>query len=191
MSESQIPAAATWPRLLKLAVGTTILCFLAAGLFMLPTARPTNTYRANTLRHAVALESAIHSFYTEYGVLPDIGSHIQTDGPDGVRFLNILLGLEGESAQKQNLRDIKFLSVKEAKGRKNGLQYNEKGNRVEGLYDAWGNPFIVEINVKNEEKLRFNYGSKIVELPRRLVAAYSPGKDGKSGTPDDVITWNQ
>lgn len=115
---------------------------------------------------------------------------MQTDGSGGVRFLNVLLGLEGDSAQKQNLRDIKFLSAKEAKGRKVGLKYDEEGNRVEGLYDLWGNPYIVEINVKNEDKLRFNHGGRIIELLGRSVAAYSPGKDGKPGTADDVVTWN-
>jgi hypothetical protein len=144
---------------------------------------------SNSVWAAIALESAINNFHTEYGVLPVVGSHIQTDGPDGVRFLNILLGLEGDSAQKQNPRSIKFLSVREAKGRRNGLQYDETGNRVVGLYDVWGNPFIVEINVKNEDKLRFKLGGRLVELPGHLAAAFSPGKDGIPGTPDDVTTW--
>ena len=49
----------------------------------------------------------------------------------------------------------------------------------------------MEINVKKEDKLRFKFGSRIIELPGRLAAAYSPGKDGKPGTSDDVITWNK
>jgi hypothetical protein len=189
VKDSQLPEVRPRPRWIKFAIGGTVLALLAAGTFRLPTA---DRYRANQIQawsQAIALESAVHNFHTEYGVLPAVGNHVQTDGPDGVRFLNILLGLEGDSTLKQNLRNIKFLSVREAKDRRNGLQYGEKENRVEGLYDVWGYPFIVEINVRNEPKLRFNHGSRIVELPGRLVAVYSPGKDGKPGTSDDVTTW--
>lgn len=145
--------------------------------------------RTEPLITAISLESAVNNFHTEYGVIPVVGNHVQTDGPDGVTFLNILLGLEGESAKRQNPRNIKFLAAKESKDRKNGLQYGEMANRAEGLYDIWGNPFIVEINVKSEKMLRFNYGGRIIELPGRLVAVCSPGKDGKPGTSDDVKTW--
>jgi hypothetical protein len=162
---------------------------LAAGTFRLPTSDRNRANGIQVRSQAIALESAVNNFHTEYGVLPVVGSHIQTDGPDGVKFLNILLGLEGDSSQKQNPRDIKFLAVREAKGGSNGLQHEGKGSRVQGLYDVWGHPFIVEINVRNEPKLRFNHGSRIVELPGRLVAVYSPGKDGKPGTSDDVKTW--
>ncbi len=145
--------------------------------------------KSTTLATAIAIESAINNFHTEYGVLPVVGNHIPTDGPDGVKFLNILVGLEDDSTQKQNPRNIKFLAVREARDGRNGLQYDGKGSRVQGLYDLWGNPFIVEINVKNEDKLRFKLGGRLVELPGRLATAFSPGKDGIPGTSDDVKTW--
>lgn len=189
MTRLQVFAYGTWPHWMKLAVGATAIYFLAAGMFMLPTADRKQVGGRQTLVNAVALESAINNFHTEYGYLPDIGTHVQTGGPDGVGFLNILLGLESDSTQKQNPGNIKFLAVREAEGRRNGVQYDEHGNRVRGLYDLWGNPYIVEINVKNEEKLRFKFGGRHIELPGRLAAVYSPGKDGKPGTSDDVKTW--
>jgi hypothetical protein len=164
-----------------------VLGLLAMVGILLNAGRPHRN--TNSVWAAIALESAINNFHTEYGVLPVVGSHIQTDGPDGVKFLNILLGFEDDSTQRQNPRSIKFLAVREAKHRRNGLQYEGKESRVQGLYDVWGNPFIVEINVKNEDKLRFKFGGRLVELPGRLAAAFSPGKDGIPGTSDDVTTW--
>jgi hypothetical protein len=157
-------------------------------MFVLPTADRKRAEGRQVISQMYALESAVINFQTEYGCLPSVGGHVRTDGPGGVKFLNILLGIE-EGSSKQNSRNIKFLAVREAKGRINGLQYSETGNRVEGLYDVWGNPFIVEINVQQEEKLRFKLGDKLIELPGRLVTAYSLGKDGKPGTADDVKTW--
>lgn len=188
MSVPQIHNPRPWPRWLKLAVGATVFCFLTAGVFMFPTADKKRMEVLKTLSTATAIEVAVNNFQTEYDILPTVGSHTRTDGPDGVRFLNILLGKE-EGSPKQNPWDIKFLAVREAEGRKNGLQYRETGNRVEGLFDVWGNPFIVEFNVKNEDKLRFKLGGKLIQLPKRFAAVYSPGKDGKPGTPDDVTTW--
>ena len=188
MSDFHVYEARPSPRWLKVALGATAVCFLAAGMFMLPTADRRQHEGRQDRAHANAIESAVNNFHVDYDFLPEAGSHLRTDGPDGVRFLNILLGME-EGTPKQNLRGIKFLSVREAKGRRNGLTYSASGNRVEGLYDVWGNPFIVELGVKNEEKLRFKLGNKLIELPGRLVAVYSSGKDGKPGTPDDVKPW--
>jgi hypothetical protein len=191
MSETSSKTARV--RLINAAFGTIACVLLVLVIFAVINAsghRP-HQGKSTTLATAIAIESAINNFHTEYGVLPVVGSHIQTDGPDGVKFLNILLGLEGDSTQKQNSRGIKFLSVREARNGRNGLQYDGKGSRVQGLYDLWGNPFIVEINAKNEDKLRFKSGERNIELPGRLAAVYSSGKDGKPGTSDDAVTWNQ
>ncbi len=190
MSETSLKPARV--RLINFLFGTIVCVLPVLVIFAVINAsghRPHHG-KSTTLATAIAIESAINNFHTEYGVLPSAGNHVQTDGLDGVKFLNILLGLEDDSTQKQNPRSFKFLSVREAKDRRNGLQYEVKGSRVQGLYDLWGNPYIVEINVNSEDKLRFKFGSRIVELPGRLAAAYSSGKDGKPGTADDFITWN-
>jgi hypothetical protein len=188
MSVPQMHESRSWPRWLKVAVGATVTCFLAAGMFVLPTADRKRGDEVQTIASAVALESAVNNFHLEYDVLPTADGHLRTDGSDGARFLSVLLGKE-EGSSKQNFRDIKFLSVREAKGRKNGLSYSATGNRVEGLYDSWGNPFIVKMNVKKEDKLRFMLGDRFIELQGRTVAVYSAGKDEKPGTADDVKTW--
>ncbi|MEO5916019.1 MAG: hypothetical protein ABIS50_17420 [Luteolibacter sp.] len=141
------------------------------------------------LATATALEQAANYFYTEYGKLPDVGERMTIDSPEGVKLLTVLLGLEGQSANKQNACDIKFLSVREGKNHKNGLIHHATGTSVEGLYDPWGNPYTVVLDTDYDEKLHFSVGSRTVDLQGRRSAAFSPGADGKLGTADDVKTW--
>ena len=138
-----------------------------------------------TLSTAIALESAVHNFYTEFGKLPVTEDRVKTDTPTGISFLTIILGLE----KSENIRGIKFLSVKEGKNRKNGLIYPESGDAIEGLFDPWGNPYTVILDSDYDEFLRFKIGTKDIELKGRRVAVFSPGPDHKEGTGDDVRTW--
>jgi hypothetical protein len=138
---------------------------------------------------AKALETAITNFQVEYNCLPNVGDKVKTDTGDGVRLLNILLGLETETTKLQNVRMLKLLEAKETKTKSNGLLYRPDGRSVEGLYDAWGNPFTVELDTKYEERLRITLGSKTTVLNGRSVAVYSPGADKKFGTADDVTSW--
>jgi hypothetical protein len=161
---------------------------MTAGLFLAPAAIP----RRNTqdLMISTALESAILNFHVEYDDLPDVGRHIvTTDSPDGVRLLKILLGMKDVSVAPQNTRGIKLLSVREGKNRRNGLIYTEDGMSLIGLFDVYGNGYTVVLNAKPGEPLRFPFGKKTIELAGRNCAVFSPGKDGKTGTADDVTTW--
>lgn len=141
-----------------------------------------------TLAVATALESSINYFFTEYEKIPGTAAEIRTNTPEGIQLLTVLLGLE-KSDKPQNIRSIKFLSVREGKERKRGIIYSESGDSIEGLYDSWGNPFTIQLDTDNDEVLRFDLGGKPVELKGRRVAAYSPGADRKPGTSDDVTTW--
>jgi Domain of unknown function (DUF4190) len=175
-----------------MAVGGAILGFfsLTAGIFDLPTADIGKAKRTTSLAIAVALESSINSIYTEYGAIPNNGSRVTTESPEGRQLLSVLLGLDEKSDKPLNTRAIKFLSAREAKAnRSSGLVYSGSGNSVEGLYDSWGNPFTVELDVDYDEELHFTIASKTIDLKGRRVAVYSPGEDKKLGTADDVRTW--
>ena len=138
---------------------------------------------------AKALEVAITNFKIEYNCLPNVGDKVKTNTGDGVRLLNILLGLETETAKLQNVRMLKLLDAKETKIKSGGLFYNLSGRSAEGLYDAWGSPYTVELDTRYEERLRITLGSKTTILNGRSVAVYSPGQDKKFGTPDDIKSW--
>jgi hypothetical protein len=138
---------------------------------------------------AIAVESAVNSFFKEYGKLPTAAARVTTDEPEGIRLLQVLLGTEAAGDGSQNPRGIKFLSVKSGDDKRNGLVYTADGKSIEGLYDPWGNPYTVEIDADCNELLEFQLGSKTVKLTGRRVAVHSPGPDRKPGTSDDVRIW--
>lgn len=161
---------------------------MAAGLSLAPTANPRR--RTKDLMTATNLESAIRNFRVEYDVLPDVGRHIvTTDSPDGVTLLKILLGMEDVSVPSQNTRGIRLLSAREGKNRRNGLIYTVDGKSVEGLFDVYGNGYTVVLNTRHGEPLHVPYGKKTIEFRGRDCAVFSPGRDGKPETKDDVRTW--
>ena len=161
----------------------------AAVLFRLPTTNPEHGRKGTALATATALESAINNIYTEYGKLPDVGSRVTTNSPEGLKLLNILLGIDIKSDNAPNPRGIKFLSVKEGKNNKGGLIYAADGKSVEGLYDPWGSPYTVILDTENKERLHFTIGSKTIDLKDRRSAVFSRGPDKRIGTSDDVRSW--
>lgn len=158
------------------------------GTFVVVTVPQAPRKKNVPLATCYALESAVNNFYTEYGAMPKVPAEVKTDTPDGVKLLTILLGKE-ISATPQNLRAIKFLSVKEAKDGRYGLIYNPSGTFVVGLFDPWGNPYTLMLDLDYDEQIEVVRGSIAKTLNGRRVAAYSPGQDGKLGTVDDVVTW--
>jgi prepilin-type N-terminal cleavage/methylation domain-containing protein len=175
--------------LVELLVVIAIIVVLAAAGFGAGMMAINKANKVTSLAAASALELAINNFYSDYGSLPDVGDTVKTDTGDGTRLLEILLGIEGNSGQVQNTRGNKYLTVKETNTKTKGLKYNSSGRSVEGLYDAWGNPYTVELDINLEDRLRFSVGAKQVTLNGKKVAIYSPGADKKLGTEDDVKTW--
>jgi hypothetical protein len=85
--------------------------------------------------------------------------------------------------------------VREGKGNKNGLVYNTGGSTVKGLYDPWGGPYNVRLDLDYDEKLTVKpKAGTQVTLNGRRVAVWSDGQDGVDTTgksADDVKTWGQ
>lgn len=188
MSEAE--AASTQDR--RILIGIFVIVVIIGGVcifFVIGNRSGTHCGKSVPLNTAIALEMAIKNIYTEYGKLPDVGSHVTTTSPEGLKMLNILLGLDTKSDSSLNSRAIKFLAVREGKNKKNGLIYTADGKSVEGLYDPWGSPYTVELDTDYNEQLHFTIGSQAVDLKDRRVAAVSPGPDKKLGTADDVKGW--
>jgi len=175
--------------LIELLVVIAIIVVLAAAGFGAGIIAMNRAKTIASVATAKALENAVNNFYTEYGSLPDVPERVQTDGGEGARLLNILLGLEENSSKMQNSRMLKLLQAVETKTRTKGLLYSANGRAAEGLYDSWGSPFHVQLDVNYEERLRVSLGSKTEQLNGRRVAVYSPGADKKLGTTDDVKSW--
>ncbi len=188
ISKSRLVWYARWMAIGGILLGSFLMIVGLDEIFV-PNRAITKAKKVTSLATAIALENAISSIYTEYSRLPDVGSSVTTNSPEGMKLLNILLGLDDKSDNALNSRSIKFLIVKEGKNNKNGLTYAADGKSVEGLYDPWGNPYTVELDTDYNEELHFTIGSRAVDLKGRRAAAYSPGPDRVLGTADDVMTW--
>jgi hypothetical protein len=174
-----------------MAFGGIILGFFSsvAGIFAAPPTSVTKAKATSALATATAIDLAVSNFYSDCGEMPVSDSRVNTNTPQGVRFLNVLLGKEKESDNPRNIQSITYQSVKEGKATRNGLAYSELGGSIEGLFDPWGNPYTVILDTEYKKHLHFTVGSKTVDLKGRRSAAFSPGPDEKPGTTDDVVTW--
>jgi len=170
-------------------LGGLSLVIGAMEIFALPTGNPNHGRHGADLATSIAIESAVNNLYSEYGAVPDVGDRVTTDSVKGVKFLTILLGVDDGSSKPENPRAIKFLSVKEGKNRRGGLIYDSKENRPDGLFDPWGNPYTVILDTDYDGQLHFEIAGRHVDLKNRRVAVFSPGRDCKLGTSDDVKTW--
>lgn len=182
--------------LIELLVVISIIAVLAAAGFAAGNAAILKARKVTCQATATAIESAVNNFYTEYGSMPKNGDQDDTIKTDtDIDFLNVLLGLEGTGTNVLNTRSIRFLSVREGKGNKNGLVYNTGGGTVKGLYDPWGGPYNVRLDMDYDERLTVKpkAGSQVT-LNGKRVAVWSDGQDGvdTTGKPaDDVKTWGQ
>ncbi len=161
-----------------------IVALLAAAGFAAGNAAIVKARKVTALAMATAIESSVNSFYTEYGSMPVNGEQdvtVQTDS--STDLLNVLLGKD----KRLNTRAIKFLSVREGRANKNGLVYGSDGSVV-GLYDPWGGPYKVRLDLDYDEKLVVKLENE-ESLDNRRVAVWSDGPDRRAGTEDDVKTW--
>ncbi len=73
--------------------------------------------------------------------------------------------------------------------------YSAGGNNVSGLYDPWGGPFYVRLDLDYDERVTAQPSSGgSSNLNGRRVAVWSNGADGVKGggkAADDVRTWGQ
>jgi prepilin-type N-terminal cleavage/methylation domain-containing protein len=179
--------------LIELLVVISIIVVLAAAGFAAGNAAILRARKTTALSTATAIESAVNNFYTEYGSMPMNGNADATVESNDTQFLNTLLGTE-TGTNVLNTRGIRFLSVKEGKGNKNGLIYETGGSTVRGLYDPWGGTYKVRLDMDYDERLT-NVKPKAgaqATLNGRRVAVWSDGQDGVTATgkaADDVKTW--
>ncbi len=184
--------------LIELLVVIAIIAVLAAAGFAAANAAMNKARATSAKATASSLQQAVEQFYNTYGSLPNVGnaggnqdSEIETDGGDGVELLQILLGKEtntGANSGVQNPRGIKFLEVKDGKGRRDGLAYSTDKTTVIGLYDPWGNPYNIVLDTDYNDTLEFTLDER-ERLNGKRVAVFSIGPDRNRGTKDDVKTW--
>jgi prepilin-type N-terminal cleavage/methylation domain-containing protein len=186
--------------LVELLVVIAIIAVLAGAGFAAGNAAIQKAKKTTALASAIAIESAVNNFYTEYGTMPAEPvptSAVDTKpGSTGMTMIKVLLGTSDAASLALNPRSIKFLSVKEGKANKNGLIYTGTGSTqtVSGLFDPWGGPYHIALDDNYDEIVQASPSAGGgVTLNGRRVVAWSNGADGVSGsggkTGDDVKTW--
>lgn len=186
--------------LVELLVVIAIIAVLAGAGFAAGNAAIQKAKKTTALATVVALESAVNSFYSEYGSMPTSATtdtEIDINKAEGKTLLTVLLGTEPGNSPL-NPRSIKFLSAREGKakgttGGSGGLVYSAGGGTtIQGLYDPWGGPYKVMLDCDYDEKITTaptNGGG--ATLNGRRVAAWSEGADynGAKKPADDVKNW--
>jgi type II secretory pathway pseudopilin PulG len=165
-----------------------IIAVLSSLGFAVATTALQNARKVTALSAATNIANGVEQFYSEYNLLPDPTGATEdntppylTDSGDGVDLLDILAGFEEDSDEMQNDRKVRFLSVREAeKGNRNGVVYNGTGDKVEGLYDPWGQPYYIVVDYDYDKRLEFSPSAAytyVAKLNNKNVAVYSLGTD--------------
>jgi len=181
--------------LVELLVVIAIIAVLAAAGFQGGAMAMNKARKLSAQTMATSIQFAVDQFYNEYSALPDPGTNdsdkeFNTTSVEDIKLLDILAGVDDGD---QNSRKMNFLSGKEAKNNKDGIEYGPNGDSIVGIYDPWGQPFYIWLDYDYDERLTFTPKglSKSYKLNGRRVAVYSQGvaQSGDAKPNTLVKTW--
>lgn len=180
--------------LVELLVVISIIVVLAALSFGAAQVAIKKANALKTRTTATAVAAAVDNYYQEYSKLPAIGGatdEVRTEGEAGIELLLVLLGKEDDTGTMQNPRKIPFLNVETGRNKnKGGLVYSNggAGGQIEGLYDAWGQPFYIKMDTEYEDEILDPLTQGNVVRDKKVIV-YSLGADKRIGGGDDIKTW--
>jgi prepilin-type N-terminal cleavage/methylation domain-containing protein len=180
--------------LVELLVVITIIVALA-GVAFVTAQKAMNTARERQSQKDCAdLALSINNFISEHqGVLPvdalaDLSEDkaISTDVDDPANMISILMDRERGSEQDHvNRTGKKYVSAQIVDERRGGL-YIE--GRQMGLYDPWGKPYYVILDVNGDEEIKDPTAKKNQDKPIfSRVIVYGTGLDGAGSQKDHKI----
>jgi hypothetical protein len=169
--------------LIGLALGILVMMVLS----ILASPRP-NHGASRTLNDVNDLARSLKYYEEEYGKLPSVPSmDFETEGPQAVELITLLLGKENPDHEMQNPRQIAFLTMRVIKNRKQGGLVISPKNEIVGVFDVWGNPLRVILRPPGKTATTISYRGKEVASSEPAVVL-SRGADGKWGTEDDLMS---
>jgi type II secretory pathway pseudopilin PulG len=133
---------------------------------------------SNDRHNILLIEMAVDSYYEEYGKLPTEMDFINTSKDN--TLAKTLLGID----TLRNTKSIRFLTIKETKTNKNGLDPTSSL-----IFDAWGRGYLFIPDTGGKKEIIFNRGMRKETVRYQRVAIYGQGEDGIPGTKDDVQNW--
>jgi hypothetical protein len=171
-------------------ITTVGITLLAAAGFLAGNAAIEKARTINATAAALSIQSSITSFHAEFGVWPAEGNtDAQFITDKNLELLQVLLGTDSPLTEKLNPDAIQFLVLKEGKNNKGGIIYQADGTTPQGIYDPWGAPYQIVIDLDFNDEIQVPSPTGTTTLTGQNVAVWSNGPDGKSGTKDDVRAW--
>jgi hypothetical protein len=171
-------------------ITTVGITLLAAAGFLAGNAAIEKARTITATAAALSIQSSITSFHAQFGVWPAEGNtDAQFTTDKNLELLQVLLGTDSPLTQKLNPDAIQFLVIKEGKNNKGGIIYQADGTTPQGIYDPWGAPYQIVIDLDFNDEIQVPSPTGTTTLTGQNVAVWSNGPDGKSGTKDDVRAW--
>ncbi len=183
--------------LIELLVVIAIILVLATAGFQAGNFAINRAKKVKALAVCTEMEQAVQRFYDDNGTLPiQIANDttISSNSGQGRDFLLVLMDQE-TGTPVLNAKGIKYLNVRQGDNNIDGLQYNDAGTTIEGLYDPWGGDYKIAFDGNFDETISVQpKAASSAKILQRRVACWSDGADGSeegfSGSAkDDVTTW--
>ncbi len=183
--------------LIELLVVIAIILVLATAGFQAGNFAINRAKKVKALAVCTEMEQAVQRFYDDNGTLPiQIANDttISSNSGQGRDLLRVLMDQE-TGTPVLNAKGIKYLNVRQGDNNIDGLQYNDAGTTIEGLYDPWGGDYKIAFDGNFDETISVQpKAASSAKILQRRVACWSDGADGSeegfSGSAkDDVTTW--
>lgn len=194
--------------LVELLVVISIIVALA-GVAFVTAQKAMNTARERQSQKDCAdLALAVNNFIMDHqGVLPvdsvvrmDKDKCITTSVEDPSRLITILLDREkGPEMDRVNRTRKKYINGAIVENQKGGIYF---GGKDAGLYDPWGHPYYVVLDVDGDEEIQDPMSKKADRPIFSRVIVYGTGPDGEGSqldhkakqeefTADNVYSWKK
>ncbi|MEN8678667.1 MAG: hypothetical protein ABF391_01345 [Akkermansiaceae bacterium] len=168
-----------WPE--RMLIQISICLAIIVGLSFLKPSFAHDRRPANAKQGAESLAKACDAFYEEYQSLP-LANRTAADAVQITtgKANNIMTSLCNPIPLTEGPKYQNFFGYREAREKKDSLLRNEAGTYAE-FFDPWGNPYYVLFDYDYSGSLKHPSTGETLEKIRILV--WSPGPDGKTGTP--------
>lgn len=162
----------------------TFILTALVGYAFLGGIRSRNLFFTTQTSHvATNIAGAVDSFYLDYGSFPVSGSVDTTfDFLNDASKFDVLLG--SPSGATFSPSTPRYLSLRAAKNGKHGIVYDASGTKIMGIFDAWGNPYRIRMDLDMDGTILVN--GRPVHGKHAVV--WSDGPDQVPNTTDDILS---
>lgn len=185
--------------LVEILVVIAIIAALAGASYPVITNALTKAKVTEAEKVAADLIVAVNAFEDKYGFLPypsseTPGADLEVYKTDNGKLLKVLMGKD----DTLNENNLPFFEFQPAESKRNGIDFGGGGDTPKGLYDPWGNPYIIVIDHSGDREIDLStvpelssYKTKDGEavFVYKNVAIATGGPDKVINDIKDVKSW--